>query len=227
MTTLFTPPDLLAEQVFETEFLPLMDALFGYAYRLSNNDAARAEDLVQETYSKVWKALGEGRYTQGSNAKAWLFRICKHAFINEYRSKENRYKKVDYDEIAVFHNEDELYVRQYEGLREEMGDQSYGDEVLRAIESLPEVFRDVFLLDLEDFSYEEIAKLTESPIGTVRSRLHRARALMAGYLRDYARNCGYGAKDEPCQQPEETATSGESTPGEVAAPNTNIPSVNK
>lgn len=219
MTTLLTPAEELGatsqERIFEQEFLPLMDALYGYANRLTN-DATRAEDLVQDTYAKAWRAIDS--YTEGTNAKAWLFRICKHAFINEYRTLCRQPRKVDYEEIVVFHNEDESCVQQYAGLREESGDQFYGDEVLKAIESLPEVFRDVLLLDLEDFSYDEIAKLVESPIGTVRSRLHRARGLMAEYLRDYARGYGYGTKDDNCQRPNETATSTEGNQGEVAAP---------
>ena len=221
MTTLFTSSDdstaTRNERIFEQEFYPLLDAVYAFANRLTN-DANRAEDLAQETYMKAWRFMDS--YQEGTNAKAWLFRICKNVFINDYRTASRQPRKVDYEDIVVYHNEDEVASPRYMGLREEMGDQLLGDEVITAIESLSPNFRDVLLLDLEDFSYDEIAKLVDVPIGTVRSRLHRARNMMADKLREYAKDNGYNVQDDQDQTPSETATSPEGNQGEVAAPAT-------
>jgi len=219
MATIFTPNDELVllqkEKLFERELVPHLDAVYAFAKHLTN-DAERAEDLAQETFMKAWRFLES--YTPGTNAKAWLFRICKNVFINDYRSNARQPRKVDFEDFVVYHNEDEAAAPRYLNLREEMGDYELGDEVTTAIESLPAVFREVLLLDLDDFSYEEMAKLVDVPIGTVRSRLHRARNLMADKLRGYASDFGYGAQDDDANSASETATSVESIPGEVAAP---------
>ena len=179
-------------RIFEREFLPLANALCTFAIRLTN-DSTRADDLVQETYMKAWRFIGS--YTEGTNARAWLFRICRHAFINEFRSTVRQPRKVDYEDIVVYHNEDDPVTPRYFGLHEEMGDKLMGDEVSKAIGALPEVFQSVVLLDLEDFTYEEIAALLDIPIGTVRSRLHRARNILADKLRAYAESEGYAVQD--------------------------------
>ena len=219
MATIFTPNDELAllqkERVFELELSPHLDAVYAFAKHLTN-DAERAEDLAQETFMKAWRFLDS--YTIGTNAKAWLFRICKNVFINDYRSNARQPRKVDFEDFVVYHNEDDLAAPRYLNLREELGDHELGDEVSAAMESLPTVFREVLVLNLDDFSYEEIAKLVDVPIGTVRSRLHRARNLMADKLREYASDFGYGVQDNDAQVASETATSVEGTPGEVAAP---------
>ena len=180
-------------RVFEREFYPLMDAVYSFAYRLTN-DATRAEDLTQETYLKAWRFMN--RYMEGTNAKAWLFRICRNAFINEYRSTVREPRKVDYEDIVVYHNEDEPVTPAYFGLHEEMGGRLIGDEVTQAINVLSPEFRLVVLLDLEDFTYEEIAAIADIPIGTVRSRLHRARNVLAEKLREYAQKQGYLTEDD-------------------------------
>jgi len=179
-----------SRQVFEREFLPLLDAVFSFAYRLTN-DATRAEDLTQETYLKAWRFIGH--YEPNTNAKAWLFRICRNAFINEYRTMVRQPRKVDYEDIVVYHNEDDPTTPAYSGLHEEMGGRLIGDEVARAVNALPPHVRLIVLLDLEDFTYEEIAAIANVPIGTVRSRLHRARNVLAEKLREYARQQGYSA----------------------------------
>ncbi|MBK6933494.1 MAG: sigma-70 family RNA polymerase sigma factor [Saprospirales bacterium] len=181
------------QRVFEREFYPLMDAVYTFAYRLTN-DATRAEDLTQETYLKAWRFMN--RYLPGTNAKAWLFRICRNAFINEYRTAVREPRKVDYEDIVVYHNEDDPVSPAYSGLHEEMGGRLIGDEVTRAINTLTPEFRLVVLLDLEDFTYEEIAAIANIPIGTVRSRLHRARNILASKLREYAQQEGYDVEDE-------------------------------
>ncbi len=219
MATIFTPHDdvvlLQKERLFEAELTPHLDAVYGFARHLTN-DAERAEDLAQETFMKAWRFL-EG-YTPGTNAKAWLFRICKNVFINDYRSNVRKPHTVDFEDFVVYHNESEQVAPSYLNLREDLAEQEMGDEVVSAIDSLPAVFREVLLLDLDDFSYEEIAKLVEVPIGTVRSRLHRARNLMADKLREYASDFGYGVQDNEQQTANETATFAEAVPGEVAAP---------
>ncbi|MBX2892697.1 MAG: sigma-70 family RNA polymerase sigma factor [Saprospiraceae bacterium] len=184
-------------RIFEREFFPLMDAVYTFAYRLTG-EAAQAEDLVQEVYLKAWRFVS--RYEEGTNAKAWLFRICRNAFINEYRSKKGRPYKVDYEDIVVYHNEDDPVAPRYFGLHEEMGNKLMGDEVTLAINALSPAFRTVVLLDLEDFTYEEIAAILEIPIGTVRSRLHRARNVLAEKLREYAEGQGYNVQDDESNQ---------------------------
>ncbi|MFN4254299.1 MAG: sigma-70 family RNA polymerase sigma factor [Saprospiraceae bacterium] len=180
------------QHVFEREFLPLADDLYTFAWRLTN-DSTRAEDLVQETYMKAWRFIG--RYEAGTYAKAWLFKICRNAFINEYRSRKNQPYKVDYEDIVVYHNEDDAATHRYLDLHDEMHGKLIGDEVTRAINELSPGFRLVVLLDLEDFTYEEIAAIADIPIGTVRSRLHRARNVLASKLRDYAEDKGYNVTD--------------------------------
>ncbi|MBK8192486.1 MAG: sigma-70 family RNA polymerase sigma factor [Lewinellaceae bacterium] len=181
------------DRIFEREFFPLMDAVYTFAYRLTG-DATQAEDLVQEVYLKAWRFLS--RYEEGTNAKAWLFRICRNAFINEYRTKKSRPYKVDYEDVVVYHNEDDPVAPRYFGLHEEMGSSLIGDEVTLAINALSPAFRTVVLLDLEDFTYEEIAAILEIPIGTVRSRLHRARNVLAEKLQAYAEAQGYNVQDD-------------------------------
>jgi RNA polymerase sigma factor (sigma-70 family) len=180
--------ELQRRQVFEREFFPLMDAVYTFAVRLTS-DVVQAEDLVQETYLKAWRFLD--RYAEGTNAKAWLFRICRNAFINEYRLRLRQPYKVDYEDIVVYHNEDDPATPRFAGLHSEMGDHLLGDEVTRAINALSPGFRLVVLLDLEEFTYEEIAAIADIPIGTVRSRLHRARNILAAHLKDYAEAQGY------------------------------------
>lgn len=181
------------DRIFEREFYPLMDAVYTFAYRLTN-DATRAEDLTQETYLKAWRFMN--RYLEGTNAKAWLFRICRNAFINEYRTTVREPRKVDYEDIVVYHNEDDPVSPAYFGLHEEIGGRLIGDEVTLAINALKPEFRVVVLLDLEDFTYEEIAAILNIPIGTVRSRLHRARNILAEKLREYAGSQGYEVDDD-------------------------------
>lgn len=190
------------DRIFEREFYPLLDAVYTFAYRLTN-DATRAEDLTQETYLKAWRFMN--RYLEGTNAKAWLFRICRNAFINEYRSTVREPRKVDYEDIVVYHNEDDPVSPAYFGLHEEVGGRLIGDEVTRAINALSPEFRLVVLLDLEDFTYEEIAAIANIPIGTVRSRLHRARNVLAKQLREYAGAHGYQVEDESGARPDDGA----------------------
>ncbi len=179
-------------RVFEEEFLPEIDALYTFAYHLTYNEED-ANDLVQETYLKAYRFID--KYIEGTNAKAWLFKILKNAFINQYRRKTKQPTKVDFEEIASFHDEEDSSYSGYSDLREEMFQHMMGDEVTTAINSLPVDFRVVILLcDIEGFTYEEISKIVDIPIGTVRSRLHRARNMLKEKLYEYANSLGYEDK---------------------------------
>ncbi len=176
-------------KIFTEEFFPQIEALNNFAYHLTYNQSD-AEDLVQETFLKAYRFID--KYDEGTNAKAWLFRILKNAFINEYRKKSKAPQAVDIDQANLLKDEDEKAFKGFNDLREEMFQNMMGDEITNAINTLQEDFRTVILLcDVEDFTYEEIATILEIPIGTVRSRLHRARNLLREKLRNYASSKGY------------------------------------
>lgn len=175
--------------VFERELLPHAEALKTFAYHLTYNEH-EADDLVQETYLKAYRFID--KYHEGTNAKAWLFKILKNAYINAYRKKVKRPVKVDYEEIVAYHDTDDDRITGYMDLRQEIFQYMMGDEVTNAINSLPLDFRTVILLcDIEGFTYEEIASIIDVPIGTVRSRLFRARNMLKDKLKEYASNLGY------------------------------------
>lgn len=181
-----TPEEL---EVFHKELMPLINALYNFAFHLTYNEDD-ANDLVQETYMKAYRFIY--KYISGTNAKAWLFKILKNAFINEYRKKSKRPQNVDYEEITIYQDSEVEGYTKYTDLREEIFEGMMGDEVTIAINSLPIDFRTVILLcDVEDFTYEEISKIIDIPIGTVRSRLHRARNMLKEKLAEYARSMGY------------------------------------
>lgn len=177
------------DALFNKEFLPHIDALYTFAYHLTYNEDD-ANDLVQETFLKAYRFIES--YEQGTNAKAWLFKILKNGFINDYRKKTKEPNKVDYEDIAIHHDQEDTRHVGTLDLRQEVFEGMMGDEVTKAINSLPVDFRTVILLcDIEGFSYEEIAKIINIPIGTVRSRLHRARNMLKEQLQEYAKNFGY------------------------------------
>ena len=183
-------PEQLA--VFNNELMPQIDALYNFAFHLCYNEED-ANDLVQETYLKAFRFID--KYIQGTNAKAWLFKILKNAFINQYRRKSKRPTQVDYEEIATYHDSEDASYVDFFDLREEIFQGMMGDEVTNAINALPIDFRTVILLcDIEGFTYEEISKIIDIPIGTVRSRLHRSRNMLKDQLRTYAESKGYKDK---------------------------------
>lgn len=183
-------PEQLA--VFNNELMPQIDALYNFAFHLCYNEDD-ANDLVQETYLKAFRFID--KYIQGTNAKAWLFKILKNAFINQYRKKSKRPTQVDYEEIATYHDSEDASYVDFFDLREEIFQGMMGDEVTNAINALQIDFRTVILLcDIEGFTYEEISKILDIPIGTVRSRLHRARNMLKERLTDYANSMGYKNK---------------------------------
>ena len=165
-----------SDEVFEQEFFPHADALYNFAYHLTY-DEEDANDLVQETFLKSYRFINS--YQLGTNAKAWLFKILKNAFINQYRKKSKRPTQVDYEDIVSHHDADSGKFSGSVDLRQEIFQGMMGDEVSNAINALPVDFKSVILLcDIEGFTYEEISKIVDIPIGTVRSRLHRARNML-------------------------------------------------
>lgn len=197
------------DQIFENELLPHVNALQTFAYHLTYNQDD-ADDLVQETYMKAYRFID--KYEEGTNPKAWLFKILKNAYINEYRKRVKQPTKVDYEEIVAYHDTDDDRISGYSDLREEIFMHMMGDEVTTAINSLPIDFRTVILLcDIEGFTYEEIASIIDVPIGTVRSRLFRARNLLKEKLTAYAQKLGF--TDYRGQKRERRLTAREDRPG--------------
>jgi RNA polymerase sigma factor (sigma-70 family) len=182
------------ERIFDREFVPQMSALYNFAYYLCR-DETQAEDMLQETMMRCYEHIES--YREGSNAKAWLFRILKNNFLNENRKIKSSPKITEIDDIKSYHESDEG--DRYVDLRQEMFQDMMGDEVKEALESLEPIFREVILLyDIEHFTYQEIANdILHIPIGTVRSRLNRARSLMRVALWDYAKKEGFNKLDNP------------------------------
>jgi RNA polymerase sigma factor (sigma-70 family) len=175
--------------IFDGEFMPHIDSMYNFAYRLTF-DEDDAKDLVQDTYLKAYRFINS--FEQGTNAKAWLFRILKNSFINEYRRKIKQPAKVDYQEVETYYNSDDVDYQSTSDMRAESLKDMLGDEISNALNSLAVDFRTVIILcDLEGFTYEEMSKILDIPIGTVRSRLHRARNLLKEKLQGYAKHMGY------------------------------------
>jgi RNA polymerase sigma-70 factor (ECF subfamily) len=175
---------------FERDVLPMLPSLYGAALRMTRN-RADAEDLVQDTYLRAFR--GFASFQEGTNLKAWLYRILTNSFINTYRKKQREPQTVegpdDLDEWYLF---DRLGARSVEtSAEEQVLDQLPDEEVKAALESLPENFRlPVLLADVEGFSYKEIAEIMDTPIGTVMSRLHRGRKALERALWETAKERG-------------------------------------
>lgn len=178
--------------IFNTEFMPHSDAMYNFAYKLTF-DEDDAKDLVQDAYMKAYRFVGS--YEVGTNAKAWLFRILKNSFINNYRKKTKEPSKVDYQDVENYYNSASVETAEMNhtvDLRTSTMQNKIGDEVTGALNSLPVDFRTVIILcDLEGFTYEEMAVILDIPIGTVRSRLHRARGVLKEKLIEYAKQFGF------------------------------------
>ena len=174
---------------FVKDFMPLLKSLYNFAYRLTL-DEDDANDLVQDTYMKAFRFYDT--FEQGTNSKAWLFRILKNSFINEYRRKAKQPGKVDYQTVEAYYNSDDVDELITPDLRVESVQDMIGDEISRALNSIDADFRlAIILCDIEGFTYEEMAKILDIPIGTVRSRLHRARQMLKEKLANYAQGLGY------------------------------------
>lgn len=202
----------MADQAtFAESAMPLMSSLYSAALRMTRNPSD-AEDLVQETYLKAYR--GYGGFEEGTNLKAWLYRILTNTYINIYRAKKRRPDESELDEV-----EDLYLYRRLGGLEaaqvgrsaeDELMDWFTEEEVKQAVEDLPEQFRvAVLLADVEGFAYREIADILDIPIGTVMSRLHRGRSRLQKSLYDFARHRGLADEDTdpdapPRRQPERT-----------------------
>ncbi len=174
---------------FEREAIPHMDALFNFAVRITG-DSDDANDLVQETFLRAFRFFD--KFEKGTNCKAWLFRIMKNTYINSYRKNAREPEKVDYEDVENFYENVKPSSTDDAHLEKEIFDNLLDDDVSNAIQKLPEEFRTVVILaDIEGFTYEEIADFIDCPVGTVRSRLHRARKMLFAKLHKYARSKGY------------------------------------
>jgi len=187
---------MTARHFFEREALVQLDALRNFALKLCS-DEHQSNDLVQETMLKACTFFHT--YKQGTNCRAWLFQICKNSYINSYRRK--RYEPL----LMDFQNEPSLWnsvpdTGEPWGPHPEMSDDTtyqmqigfLSDEVIRALDTLPLEYQTALILsDIEAYTYEEIAEFTRAPIGTVRSRIHRGRRMLAERLEPYASTQGY------------------------------------
>jgi RNA polymerase sigma-70 factor (ECF subfamily) len=178
------------KRAFEREALPHMDSVYHFAYNLTGNgDDAR--DLLQETYLKAFRFFDS--FQRGTNCKAWLFQISKNLFINRYRKQSREPDTVRYDEIEEYYETLRPTDVDANNLEDQLFNTLLDDEVTAALQSLPETFRSVLILsDIENMTYEEIAEILQCPIGTVRSRLHRARNILRETLYSYAKAKGFG-----------------------------------
>lgn len=173
-------------RAFEEEALPHLDTVYRVAVRLAG-DEAQAEDLVQETMLKAFRSWHQ--YRPGTNVRAWLLTILRHTFINEYRRRKKVVAEIDVSEVEAWTVFPEVQEVDPEG---EFFDRIVDEEVLRAISALPDEFRETLTLsDVKGLTYAEIAEITEVPVGTVKSRLFRARQALQRQLYDYAVEMGY------------------------------------
>ncbi len=188
----------MATDEFEAEALRHLDALYRTALRMTRSEAD-AEDLVQETYIRAFRFRDQ--FTLGTNMKAWLFRILTNTFINTYRRKAAQPEVTDLEGVDEF----SLYRRMVDDRSASSSPDPEAEllkgvvdtEVTDALEELPEKFRTTVLLDVEGFSYKEIAEMLSIPIGTVMSRLHRGRKFLQKRLYDLARERGIAAVRTP------------------------------
>ncbi len=175
---------------FAEQAMEHMPALYSAALRMTRNPAD-AEDLVQETYLRAYRSFDS--FTEGTNLKAWLYRILTNTYINSYRAAKRRPEVSDVEDVEDLYLYHRLSPGQGTGrsAEEEALAGFTDEEVKEAIEALPDAFRiAVLLADVEGFSYKEIAEITEVPIGTVMSRIHRGRRALQKTLAGFARARG-------------------------------------
>lgn len=181
-----------SQRLFEEQALPLLDQLYGGAMRLTRNPQD-AEDLIQETYLKAYKNFDS--FKQGTNLKAWLYRIMTNTYINSYRKAKRHPAESSADDLSDFqlyttagHDSTGLESAEVEALKL-MPDSAISE----AMNDLPEDYRMVvYYADVVGLAYREIAEIMDTPLGTVMSRLHRGRKLLRGALKDVAREEGIG-----------------------------------
>ena len=177
---------------FKVEAPQYAQQLFATAVRMTRN-RADAEDLVQETYLKAWRAYDS--FEEGTNLRAWLFRIMTNSYINRYNAAQRRPTETDLDDVEEFFLYRRLGAidqsRMNASAEDQMMELFTDEEVRNAIEELPETFRlPLILSDVDGFAYKEIAEMLDIPIGTVMSRLHRGRKWMQKRLYDFAKERG-------------------------------------
>ena len=177
---------------FESMAMPFMDQLYSHALRLTKN-SSDAEDLVQETYLKGYRAFST--FEEGTNLRAWLFRILTNSFINNYRKKQRSFDEEDLDDVEDMYLHRRLESTQTSSLGMSAEDMLFErlteEEIKDAVEDLPTQYREVVLLaDVQGFSYKEIADILDIPDGTVMSRLHRGRAKLQKDLLEFASKRG-------------------------------------
>ena len=187
-----TPAEDTAEltRLFEEQALQYTDQLYAAAMRMTRNPADAA-DLVQETYVKAFQAFAQ--FKQGTNLKAWLYRIQTNTFINTYRKKQRDPYQGTIDELEdwQFGGAESATSTSSRSAEAEAIDHLPDSAVKDALQAIPEDFRlAVYFADVEGFSYQEIADIMKTPVGTVMSRLHRGRRMLRERLSDYARDRG-------------------------------------
>jgi RNA polymerase sigma-70 factor (ECF subfamily) len=192
-------PDL--EKRFDEQAMPFLGQLYGTALRLTRNPSD-AEELVQETFLRAFRAFNQ--FEEGTNLKAWLYKILTNTFISSYRKRQREPQTVSADANEDFSLYDRL-VEADVSPEAELLDRIPDEEVKEALEAIPEQFRTAVLLaDVEGFSYQEIADITGVAIGTVMSRLHRGRKALQRALWDYAKQRGLVEEEEPWSTPRRT-----------------------
>jgi len=173
--------------------LPHMDSLYNYALWLTNEHNA-ANDLIQDTYLKAYRFFD--KYEKGTNARAWLYRIMKNSYINNYRKKTREPDNLVFDETEFSYLNTMHPSLDTTDVRELLYRNLLDDDISGALADLPENFRTAIVLrDIEGLTYEELAEFFDIPIGTVRSRLHRARKALGEKLLSYARERGYDVEE--------------------------------
>lgn len=183
----------MSSELFFQEALSHLDALRAFAFKLCR-DEHYSKDLVQETMLKACRS--RDTFQEGTNCRAWLFQICKNSYINDYRRRQYETISQDFSGEAVNSDEDQMRSVRWslaDTTTQRLHEAAVSDEVAAALETLPPSYQTALILsDIEGLTYEEIAEFSKTPIGTIRSRIHRGRKMLAEKLEEYARRKGWG-----------------------------------